>query len=149
MKYWLLISSRENWPIIQKMNLFGVSKKKMFNISKAQIGDKCLVYLKQDSIEKTILPPIVTGIYEINSKVFEDNTIIFKSPAFSLDERFPLRVKIKPIKIFDNPIEFKPLIPKLHFITNKQNWPAHLQGYPLREIPEIDFDLIVNSLKNG
>ena len=46
----------------------------------------------------------------------------------SSGETFPWRVKIKPIKIFDKPIKFKPLIPKLKFITNKKKWSGHLMG---------------------
>jgi len=53
------------------------------------------------------------------------------------------RVKIiTQIRVFDKPIEFKPLIPKLKFITNKKKWTGHLMGKAMREIPEDDFKLI-------
>jgi len=48
---------------------------------------------------------------------------------------YPYRVKIKPIKIFDEPVEFKPLIPKLSFIRNKDKWTGYVR-LPMREIPE-------------
>jgi predicted RNA-binding protein len=61
----------------------------------------------------------------------------------SSSETFPWRVKIKPIKIFDKPIEFKPLISKLKFITNKKKWTGHIHGRAMREIHEEDFKLII------
>ena len=60
-----------------------------------------------------------------------------------------MRVKIKPIKIFDRPIEFKPLIPKLKFITNKRNWASHLTGRSMREILKEDFELILRVVSGG
>ena len=30
------------------------------------------------------------------------------------NETFPLRIKLKPVKIFDKPVKFKPLIPNLN-----------------------------------
>ena len=61
------------------------------------------------------------------------------------NETFPLRIRLKPAKIFDKPAEFKPLIPKLKFITNRKRWSGHLMGKAMREIPEEDYRLIVNS----
>ncbi|ACS89625.1 hypothetical protein TSIB_0560 [Thermococcus sibiricus MM 739] len=39
-------------------------------------------------------------------------------------------------------VDFKPLIPKLKFITNKKKWSGHLMGKAMREIPEEDYNLI-------
>jgi predicted RNA-binding protein len=63
----------------------------------------------------------------------------------SSGETFPWRVKIKPIKIFDKPVEFKLLIPKLNFITNRKKWGGHLMGKAMREISEDDFELVLSS----
>jgi predicted RNA-binding protein len=52
-------------------------------------------------------------------------------------------VRLKPIKIFKEPVEFKPLIPKLSFITNKTMWTGHIR-VAMREIPEEDYQLILN-----
>jgi predicted RNA-binding protein len=35
------------------------------------------------------------------------------------------------------------LIPKLKFIKNKQKWTGHIQGKAMREIPEEDYNLIL------
>jgi len=56
---------------------------------------------------------------------------------FSLGE-----LKIKPIRIFDKPLELKPLIPKLKFIKNKKKWSGHIQGKAMVELPKEDFELI-------
>jgi predicted RNA-binding protein len=75
--------------------------------------------------------------------------MFIKTPQKSLkthrvkNEVFPLRIKLKPIKIFDKPVDFKSLIPKLKFIKNKQKWTGHIQGKAMREIPEEDYNLIL------
>lgn len=63
------------------------------------------------------------------------------------NESFPLRIRLKPVKIFDKPVEFKFLIPKLKFITNKKKWSGHLMGKAMREIPEEDYRLIVGDIR--
>jgi len=45
---------------------------------------------------------------------------------------FPWWVRIKPVKIFERPVEFKPLIHKLRFIANKKKWTSHLMGKAMR-----------------
>jgi hypothetical protein len=56
------------------------------------------------------------------------------------DEVFPFRMKVRPIATFLEPLEFKPLIPDLKFITNKTMWSGHLR-IAMREIPEEDYRL--------
>ena len=89
--------------------------------------------------EKQILEPKIVGIFEAVSEPYEDSKRIFKSPPH-LNETYPLRVKVKPVKLGE--VEFKPLIPKLKFITNKKKWSGHLMGKAMREIPEEDYKLI-------
>lgn len=48
--------------------------------------------------------------------------------------------EIKPVKLGE--LDFKSLIPKLNFITNKKRWSGHLMGKAMREIPEEDYRLI-------
>ncbi|MCK9317179.1 MAG: hypothetical protein M0P51_02260 [Methanoculleus sp.] len=52
--------------------------------------------------------------------MYEDASRIFTSPANLGDEVFPLRINLKPIRVFEPPVAFKPLIPELKFITNKK-----------------------------
>ncbi|RLI77834.1 hypothetical protein DRP05_09060 [Archaeoglobales archaeon] len=58
---------------------------------------------------------------------------------------YPLRIRLKPIRVFSTPIDFKSLIPELKFIKNKQRWVGHIQGKAMREIPEEDFRHIMGS----
>jgi predicted RNA-binding protein len=60
------------------------------------------------------------------------------------EEVFPYRVKLKPVKIFDEPLDFKTLIPKLEFITNKKQWTGHLRT-AMRTIPEEDYEYIMKA----
>ena len=90
-----------------------------------------------------LIPPRIMGAYEVTSEVFVDRSRIFKPPAMDRNEAFPLRVKLKPIKIFEKPVDFKLLIPKLKFIINKQKWTGHIRGKAMREIPEEDYNLIL------
>ncbi len=40
-------------------------------------------------------------------------------------------------------VAFKPLIPRLAFITNKRQWSGHIRGQAMRAIPEEDHALIM------
>ncbi|HOI57185.1 EVE domain-containing protein [Methanoculleus sp.] len=62
----------------------------------------------------------MTGAFEVTSTMYEDASRIFTSPANLGDEVFPLRINLKPIRVFEPPVAFKPLIPELKFITNKK-----------------------------
>jgi len=144
---WLAISNRENSEIIIKKNIWGVPKRFINQISKTRPGDSLIIYVGQQIVDKdTTNPPAITGVFEISSEVFEDNSRIFISPPKLGNEIFPLRVKIKPIKIFKFPLEFKPLIQKLQFITNKKMWSGHIRGKAMRIIPEEDYQTILNAV---
>ncbi len=143
MTYWLCITTEENWKVIRSKNVWGVPERHKNTIMKVKPGDKLLIYLKQENIKGEVKPSRITGAYEVISEPFKDSTRIFSSKGMRTNETFPWRVRVKPIKIFDKPIEFKPLIPKLKFITNKKKWTGHLMGKAMREIPEEDFELIM------
>jgi len=144
MKYWLCITTEENWRAIKEKNIWGVPERHKNTIAKVKPEDKLVIYVKQERVKDEVKEPKIVAVYEVASEPFKDSTRIFSSKGMrSSGETFPWRVKIKPIKIFDKPIEFKPLIPKLKFITNKKKWSGHLMGKAMREIPEEDFRLIL------
>lgn len=148
MAYWLAISNRDNWNVIRDNNLFAVTKRDVNKINKLNLGDKILIYLSQQRLEtQEVLPPVISGAYEVISDAFEDDKVKFLAPPRLVDESFPLRVKLKPLHIMAKPLEFKPLINDLEFITNKKNWASHLQGRSIREIPEADYLLINKRMK--
>ena len=144
MTYWLCITNEENWKVIREKNIWGVPERHKNTIARVKPGDKLLIYVKQENIDGDVKPSRIVGAYEVVSEPFKDSARIFKTPKGMGNESFPWRVKIKPIKIFDKPIEFKPLIPKLKFITNKKRWSGHLIGRAMRKIPDEDFKLIVS-----
>ena len=139
MTYWLCITNRDNWNVIKKRKIWGVPKRHKNTIAKVKPGDKLLIYVKQERKDKQILEPKIVGIYEVVNEPYEDSKRIFKSPPH-LNETYPLRVKIKPVKLGE--VDFKQLIPRLKFITNKKKWSGHLMGKAMREIPEEDYKLI-------
>ncbi len=146
MKYWLAISNRDNSSVVIKEKLWGVSKRFVNQISITNPGDILLVYSAQKVIDKeTVLPSAITACFKIKSKVFEADSNIFIPPQDQSDEVFPLRIRLTTEKIFDPPIKFTPLIPKLKFITNKKMWTGHIRGKAIREIPEEDFFTIINA----
>jgi len=144
MVYWLCITTWENWKVIKKKNIWGVPDRHKNTITKVKPGDKLVIYVKQERYKDKVIEPKIVAVYEVVSEPFKDSTRIFSSKGMrSSSEIFPWRVKIKPIKVFDKPIEFKSLIPKLKFIMNKKKWTGHLMGKAMREIPREDFNLII------
>ena len=138
MKYWLCITNRENWEVVKEKNVWGVPRRHRNTIAKVNPGDKLVFYVKQERKDKQVLEPKIVGIFEVASEPYEDSTRIFKGHV--PHETYPLRVKIRPVKLGE--VEFKSLIPKLKFITNKKRWSGHLMGKAMREIPEEDYKLI-------
>lgn len=148
MKCWLAISNRENAEVVINQDVWGVSKRFINQISKVRPGDRLLVYIRNKIVDKdTTLPPAIVGAFQITSMVYEDSSKIFHPLPIQPNEIFPLRIRLKPIKIFNPPVEFKPLVPKLQFITNKKQWVGHIRGQAIRIIPEDDYQLIVKSGK--
>ncbi len=82
----------------------------------------------------TLLPPRLAGLFQVVSEPYRDTKRIFKGRIY------PNRVRLKEVLIPEEPVEFKPLVPKLKFIRNKQFWAAHLRS-GLAKITERDFKL--------
>ncbi len=149
MTYWFASSNRDNCEIIRQKNIWGVPKRNKSIIERVKPGDKSVVYVAQQKKEVTegkgdeILPSAVAGAFEIVSEGYEDSAPLFVTPERMGDEVFPYRVKLKPIKIFREPVEFKPLIPELSFIKNKTMWTGHIR-VAMREIPAEDYQLILS-----
>ena len=139
---WLCVTSEENWKVIREKNVWGVGEKFRKTIQGVNPGDKLVFYLVQTKKGDEIIPSRIVGVFEAVSKAYKDSSRIFKSKSAGGEITYPYRVKIKPIKIFDKPFEFKPLIPKLSFIKIKDKWTGYVR-LPMREIPEGDYQLIV------
>jgi predicted RNA-binding protein len=142
MAYWLCITNEDNWEIIKEKQIWGVAERHKNTINKVKIGDKLLIYETQRS-GKEVKPPYIRGVYEVVSEVYKDTSKIFNPIPKNPNEKFPYRVKLKEIKVFEPPINFKDLIPKLDFITNKKKWNGHLMGKAMREISESDYKTLI------
>jgi len=146
--YWLAISNRDNWEIVKKENIWGVAYRHRFSIEKVKKGDVVLFYVSSQKIDNANTPIIITGVFEVLSSFYIDKKRIFLVPKTMDDEVFPYRIKLKPIKIFREPIEFKPIVRKMKFITNKKRWGGHIRGKAMRVIPEEDYKFIMTFSEN-
>lgn len=84
-----------------------------------KVGDTILMYARSDTHVKEVFPSVVLGEFNVN-ELLEDTTPLFTAPPQMGDEVFPFRFKLKPVKIYKEPIEIKPLIPELLFVINRQ-----------------------------
>ncbi len=139
---WLCISTRANDEVTRKKLVWGVANRYQNTIARVKKGDTLLMYTMQEIIDREIKPSAVTGIYEASSDFYEDVSPIFVTPQALGNEVFPLRIKVKPVKIFKEPIPFKPLVPKMTFIKNKTMWSGSIRT-AMRVIPEEDYQTII------
>ena len=142
MTRWIASLNRENWDVVKKKHIWGVPKRNKSLMQRVKPGDTILVYVRQEKEGDTILPSAITGAYEVISEPYEDHTRLFITAPQMGDEVFPFRMKVRPVAVFTEPLEFKPLIPDLTFITNKTMWSGHLR-IAMREIPEEDYQFIL------
>ncbi len=141
---WLCISTRANDEVTRKKLVWGVANRYQNTIARVKKGDTLLMYTMQEIVDREVIPSAVTGIYEVTSEMYDDEAPIFITPQTLGNEVFPLRIKVKPVKIFKEPIPFKSLVPKMTFIKNKTMWSGSIRT-AMRIIPEEDYKLIVSS----
>ena len=142
MTHWIASSNCANQKILDQKHVWGVPRRNKSLMQRVKPGDTILVYIRQEKEGDTILPSAITGAYEVIAEPYEDHIPLFITPPHMGDEVFPCRMKVRPIKVFAEPLEFKPLIGDLKFITNKTMWSGHLRQ-AMREIPEEDYRLIL------
>ena len=142
MTHWIASSNRANQKILDQKQIWGVPKRNKALMNRVKPGDTILMYVRQEKEGDTTLPSAITGAYEVVAEPYEDHSPLFVTPPHMGDEVFPYRMKVRPVAVFAEPLEFKPLIPDLKFITNKTMWSGHLR-VAMREIPEEDYRLIL------
>jgi predicted RNA-binding protein len=146
LNYWIYVTTIDNWNITKKQNLLGIPERNKNIIDRLRKGDRCLIYVKLEKVAGQVLGAQIVGDYEIASDVFHDSKRVFTTPrGLSEKEKFSLRTKLKPRAVFEKPIDFKPLVEKLAFITNKKNYGTHLIGRALIPIGESDYKFIVSA----
>jgi predicted RNA-binding protein len=99
------------------------------------------MYTMQEIADRQVIPSTITGIYEALSDVQEDESTLFVTPKALVNEVFPLRIKVRPVKVFAEPVLFKPLVPEMSFIKNKTMWSGSIRT-AMRVIPEEDYQKI-------
>mgnify|MGYP001290678271 CR=1 FL=1 len=142
MTHWIASSNRANAKILDRTHIWGVPERNRSLLYRVKPGDTLLIYTRQEKDGDTILPSAIVGTYEVVADPYEDHSPLFTTPPHMGNEVFPCRMKVRPIKVFAEPLEFKPLIADLKFITNKKMWSGHLRQ-AMREIPEEDYRLIL------
>ena len=144
MTHWIASSNRENAKILDAKHIWGVPKRNKTLMQRVKSGDTILVYVRQEKEGDAIPPSAVTGAYEVVAEPYEDHSRLFVTPPQMGDEIFPFRMKVRPVVVFAEPLEFKPLIGDLTFITNNTMCSGHLRT-AMREIPEEDYQRIVEA----
>ncbi len=145
MTCWLGVSNSQNARIILQQNIWGVPMRFFNWIVRTEIGDTLLICVDNQTTETTASQPAVTARFEIVSSVYRDTKRIFPGPAKFGDGIMPYRVSVRPIEVFTPPISLRPLVPKLGFIQDKQQWGYYLRSQAMREIPEEDYLTIVGA----
>ncbi len=131
--------------LLQKHNIWGVPKRSRSLHIGVKVGDIILMYARSETHAKEVFPSVILGEYTV-TELYEDTKPLFTAPPQMGDKKFPYRFRLKPVKIFKTPIEIKPLIPELGFVTNKTMWSGHFRQ-AMREIPEKDYLTIVTAGK--
>ena len=144
--HWLCISTRANDEVTRKKHIWGVAMRYGNIIARVKKGDTLLMYTMQEIVNREVIPSAITSIYEAISDSYEDESPLFVTPKALGNEVFPLRIKLKPVKVFTEPLPFKPLVPEMSFIKNKVMWSGSLRT-AMREIPEEDYQRIVKEGK--
>ncbi len=147
MSYWIYVTNSENWVVTKKTNILGASAKYRKMLSRVNKGDKCLVYVKGEVAAGEKVGSKIVAQYEIASTVFEDNKEMFVRPPHTPPDTFQLRLRLEPERIFEPPIEFKPLIPRLSFLPNKIHWTGPIRGKAMVRIPQSDYHSIISHAK--
>lgn len=114
--YWLCITNEKNWEIIRKRNVWGVPKRSRGIIQKVKTGDLLVFY---------VAPKKVAGVFKTVSEPYVDEEVIFSADGFSGNERFSYRVRLEPVVLAKEYVDFSSLIPRLSFVVNKKRWSGY------------------------
>jgi predicted RNA-binding protein len=139
MNYWLCVTNEENWKVVEERKVWGVPEGSRRLIEGVKPSDLLVFYVR---------PQRIMGIFKVASEPFESDERVFSWGEFGREETFPYRVKLKPVIIAKEPLQFKELIPMLKFIKNKKMWTGHLRR-AMRIIPKEDYDLIFSAISRG
>lgn len=138
MKYWMCITNEDNWKIIRQKRVWGVPENRRCQIAEVMPKDNLIFYLK---------PKRVVGIYLVETSFFESKETMFKTEGFLEKEKFPFRIKIKPLFVLNEPLNFLPFVKQMQFINNKERWGGYFFGRAMFQISSNDFEVIKSEFK--
>jgi len=138
MKFWLCVTSQENWEVVKKFGVWGVSERNRRKVESADVGDLLVFYVK---------PKKIADVMRTSAKAFKREEKIFRSAGFAAEEVFHTALKLKLFKYL-SPLSFEEFIEKLRFIKRKEKWTGYLRG-AMRTVPKEDFDLIKSRISSG
>lgn len=144
-KCWLCITTNENWNAIKAKEIWAVKESDQKKLDRLTIRDLLVFYVKQRSDNDNIVGPQIKAVFQVDSTPFHDSTKLL--PDSIPRERFTYRVRIKPVIVAREGVDFKEIVPKIGFIKNKEKWFLYLQT-AMRSIPKRDFDLLLSALES-
>ncbi|MFO7966892.1 MAG: EVE domain-containing protein [Archaeoglobaceae archaeon] len=142
MTCWFCVTNPENWMVINKEKVWGVSNLYRRVLNKAKKGDKMVICTIEGDEKRKKVDPKIYGIFEVESDPCKDCKIIFHSFR---QELCPHRVKIKPIKTPEEPVPIKRFAQNLSFTEKRANQDVPFTRV-MMEIPESDFKTIDSSI---
>ena len=87
------------------------------------------------------------GIFSAETSFFENEETLFETKGFLENEKFPFRIKIKPLLIPKKPLNFAPFVKELKFIINKRIWGGCFFGKAMRSISKEDFEILKTAIE--
>ncbi|ADM27562.1 protein of unknown function DUF55 [Ignisphaera aggregans DSM 17230] len=148
-RYWIITISEENWHIVKSMNIYGAPEPRGVGKPVYQLiepGDIIIFYVSKRNSKS--LGGKFVGVYRAVSTWFREDKPLWPDEVREGIVKYPWRIRIEPIKI--GVADFKELVPKLKFISNKEKANAYLVGTPAnlrRPIPEEDAKTIIENLR--
>jgi predicted RNA-binding protein len=136
--YYICITNEQNWEVVKNQKVWGVPQRSMHEIAKVKPNDVLIFYVKQRK---------VFGIFRVITELFKSDERMFGTAGFAKEETFRNRISLEPKVVLKEPIDFRELVPKLKFITQKHKWGLHFWGKAMRTIPNEDYKIIESSIR--
>ncbi|EJG07585.1 Uncharacterized protein family UPF0310 [Methanofollis liminatans DSM 4140] len=128
MTCWIGISEGKAPEIVREKRIWGVAQRHADTISKVHLGDRILLCAPDMGA------PSLFGVYEVISELFVNQTPIFGGSG----EVYPLRLKLRPVTIFDHPLPLASVAGDLETFAGSADWVADLRETVMRAIPDTD-----------
>lgn len=135
MTCWIAVSEENKWETIKEKMVWAVAQRHADTISKVELGDRLLVYIHDMD------DPAFLGAFEIASELYINRISLFSGT----DEVYPLRVKLKPVTLFPEPVRVAPLAAELTVLKGMEHWQDELAAQAMRVIPDEDYSRVMTT----